>query len=465
MDSQISTDKQSTQTNPATVRMVGEADVRLVRDFGRRLGPGARLLELGPFLGGVSRELARFGALTVVDRFTWSEANARDYPGIATAGRSFRPVLEANLARAGVEAEVVEADFRHSALPEGPFDLCFIDIPRTAAQLLLCLRQLVGRMAPRGVILLKHGVSTAHPGMVALVGGLLARGHLELAATDQPAWCTIAALRVTPRFDALAGIGAEAEVLEAEALSNAEADPWGGARFQLARIAERMRAADWPGAFALLDQLAPGSGRAAAWDEFEAALAGAGCDGAMLAVMAEVLAVQVDLSQAVKASPPIGLSPVCALRGYWRNNAGQPWRAERFDPQRLAEAQAAGAMALPQALTERLRGREVVEIGGEGAGAGALAGPGFLAAGVASYAAFRLGADGGLDAVPSPGGAGLAATTPDQLKARGGAGRVTLVAHAPAAEAARQLAREMPGGAETLVVAPLPEGDGWQIIG
>ena len=78
-------------------RMLGDTEVSLILSFVTDLPAQANILEVGPFLGGLTVELARFGQVTVVDRFVWTDANARNYPGISYANASFRGTFEANM--------------------------------------------------------------------------------------------------------------------------------------------------------------------------------------------------------------------------------------------------------------------------------------------------------------------------------------------------------------------------------
>ena len=366
-------------------RMMGDADLALIRDLAGRLRPDACLVEVGPWLGGVSRVLAGLGRLHVIDRFVWSDRNAESYPGIAQPGESFRAAFEANLADAPRPVQVHEADFRGFVWGGGPIDLCLIDAPRTAADLLACLRGLHSGLGDGSLILVKNGLSPAYPDLPALMEVLLGQGLLRPVPTRQAEWCNILAVTPGPEWGRLAALGEGAEALDRQPLAGVR-DPWGGATLALARIAERLRRGDWKGAVQRLAEIPPSHGCLRTWDTFERALDQVPCGPDGLAILAELLAVQADPVVPLRLPVPPGLGPIPALRAYWANAAAQPWRAADFDADLLVAAWQKGAMDLPSALGRRILGKRVLEIGPDPD----LSGVGFLAGGAAAYLGVAL---------------------------------------------------------------------------
>jgi hypothetical protein len=378
MDSRIMDDKVKPDAVP---RMMGDADVALVQEMAGRLGPGARLVEVGPWLGGVSRILAGHGELHVIDRFLWSEKNAENYPGIAQPGESFRARFEANLADAPHPVKVHEADFRSFVWTGGRIDLCLIDAPRSAADLLDCLRGLRTGLDGRSLLLVKNGLSPAHPELPAVLEVLLGQGFLVPVPTRQPRWCNLLAVAPGPDWARLPAPEEAVKALAGRPLAAGLGDPWGGPTLALGRIAERLRRGDWAGAVRRLAEVAPAPGSLLVWDGFERALDRAPCGPDGLAILAELLAVQTDPAAGRRLPLPANRGPIPALRAYWTNSAPQPWRAADFDADLIVTAVQQGAMDLPAALGPRILGKRVLEIGPEPD----LSGMGFLTGGASGY--------------------------------------------------------------------------------
>ena len=412
-------------------RMMGDADLALIRDLAGRLKPDACLVEVGPWLGGVSRVLAGLGSLHVIDRFIWSDKNAESYPGIAQPGESFRAAFEANLADAPRPVQVHEADIRSFVWDGGPIDLCLIDAPRTAADLLACLRALRLGVGNGSLILVKNGLSPAHPELPALLEILLGQGLLCPVPTRQAEWCNILAVSPGPEWGRLSALGGGAEALDRQPLAAGIADPWGGATLTLARIAERLRRGDWKGALQRLAELPPSHGCLRTWDSFERVLDQARCGPDALAIMAELLAVQADPAAPLRLPVSTSLGPIPALRGFWANAAPQPWRAADFDADLVVAAWQKGAMELPTALGRRILGQRVLEIGPDPD----LSGVGYLAGGAASYL-----------------GVALRPVTRAMLAAEA---RMTALRHVPAASVGADLL----AGADLVVIRQETRGD------
>jgi len=376
MDSRAMDDKLKPGEVP---RMMGAADLALIEQFAASLQGTPRLVEVGPWLGGVSHVLAGYGALHVIDRFIWSDKNAQNHPGIAEPGASFRALFEANVSDAPHPVQIHEADFRAFDWAGGRIDLCLIDAPRTAADLIACLRGLRGGLDERSLLLIKNGLSPAHVELPAILEILLGARILRPVPSRQPPWCSILVVAPGPEWQRVPKPSDCAALLDRQPLSAAVRDPWGGLSLGLARIAERLRRNDWHGALRRAAECPAATGALAQWDAFERA--GDLAPAEELTVLADLLAVQTDPTASLRLPVPVNRGPISALRGYWANCASQPWRVQDFDADLIAQAAQQGATELPATLGARILGQRVLEIAPEAE----LSGVGFLAGGAAVY--------------------------------------------------------------------------------
>lgn len=349
----------------ALPRMLGDTDVGLILDFAGRLPDGANILEVGPWLGGLTRDLARFGAVTVVDRFIWSEGNDVALPGLASPGDSFRPLFEENIETAGVSVQIVETDLINFEWHGGVIDLAVIDAPRTPDQLHNCLSTISGALQPNAVILVKHGLNRSDIGMGVYLDALMGLGVLEMVATEQPDWCNIAVLRPGP---AIAKFPKESDALDlvrTAPLPRGISDPWYGRLLSVARLGYLAQLQDWTHVWRRLADLPPSGDNLTLWDGLEANFhVPDESTDPNWAVFAEMFWVQNDNSLA--ASPPVsigtGLPP--RLRAYWSNNREHAWRADLFDPALLASTIADHEIELVTPDAHGLLGADVVQVGG-----------------------------------------------------------------------------------------------------
>lgn len=179
--------------------MMGETDLALIKQILSDLRPNARLLEVGPWLGGISQHLAQYGTLHVVDRFIWSDLNAQNHPDILSPGQSFRPLFEDYLAKQGATPVIHQTEIEDFAWGGDLLDFCLIDMPRTASDLWHCLHSIVPSLQSNGFLLVKHGLTPDHHDMTALLGALVDHGRLAPVRTDQPHWCNIAVFQAGPK--------------------------------------------------------------------------------------------------------------------------------------------------------------------------------------------------------------------------------------------------------------------------
>ncbi|MDC0739510.1 hypothetical protein N6L24_14570 [Cognatishimia sp. SS12] len=378
-------DKTSVQALPEQPRMMGNADVALILQILEKCPPDACLIEFGSWLGGVSRLLAEHGRLHVVDHFIWSDLNASAHPDLLAPGASFRPMFEVYLSAAGQAATVHECEFEAFEWTGGALDFCLIDGPRDLPTLWACLRQVQADLKPDSHLLIKHGLNPARLDLMCWVGRLLQDGVARLVQTGQPRWCNIAVLTPGPNWGDLPAYLQESAQGGALALVD---DPWGGKGFALVQLARRLRDDRARAAFQGLAALPRNAAHIRDWDVMEHQLDLPAEVQMNTAIFAELLSFQNSQSD-MKCARPVDQSLTWALRGFW---ATQSQRADgwSFEPNLLAQAFAAGDMALPALLGADCLGQDIVEIGRDLG----MSGAGFLAAGAKSYTGFELGALG-----------------------------------------------------------------------
>ena len=363
MPCQPETDKDTVPGAVSAPRMMGDTDVELVRAYAGALSSDARLIEFGPFLGGVSAELARLGELHVVDRFVWTEANDTAYPGLAEAGGSFRPLFERMMSAQQAVAISHETSFRDFEWNGGPLDFCLMDGPRTPRDLLKCLAAIAPALRPEAPVLIKHGVGVNYPGLTSLVEMLLTSGAFRLAGMPQPAWCNIAALLPGPNIGSLTALEADDDLFATNEPGVDTLDPWGGAQFVMARVVERIAQGDWTTAYAFLACIPGVSGIPGAWDQFTAALPEDIRNDERLALFSEFVTAQSDLGLGLVAPYRADRSLASCLRSYWISTAGASRLDAGLSAQFISVAFASGGMARAEQLRSLVEGRHLIEIG------------------------------------------------------------------------------------------------------
>jgi hypothetical protein len=352
------------QEAPDIPRMIGEADLHLALSLAARLPADATLLEFGPWLGGVTRHLARHGEVHVVDRFIWSEQNDTRLPDRLAPGADFRPLFDAEMAAAGARVTVHATEIARFRWRGGQIHYAFIDLPRAAGPLLECLRPIAADLRPGAPVLVKHGANPDHPEMLALIHHLLAEGYVTLDRIGQPAWCNIAVLRATARTAELAALDWSPELLSAPPARWDIPDPWGGAIFAAARLALAVDGGDWPLAHALLDSMPPDRHMLEAWDRQEARLTPPDSDAEAFHRFGDLVSLHHDpLGHAAAGPADLARSVPAAIGGAWRLAEGTSWRGKGFHSAAIARAHDAGAFAGLARLGIDPRGRHVIAAG------------------------------------------------------------------------------------------------------
>ncbi|SFS22252.1 class I SAM-dependent methyltransferase [Yoonia litorea] len=362
-------DKHSAASTVRPPRMLGETDVSVIMQFAAQLPPDAQILEVGPFLGGLTVELAKYGQVTVVDRFVWTSANEDNYPGLLQADESFHNLFRANMERAGLAIASIEATLPDLTWSGGKLDLVVIDAPRNAEQLHGCLKAICGALKPGAHVLIKHALNERDFGMGALVDALIGASMFDMVPVDQPAWCNIATIKATDQAGRLAEYDDVDELIANAPMSDQPTDPWYGHRLSLFRLAQLALSRQWPEAFARLTELPASIETLHTWDDLEPLLLGhAEVDDERLATLSEIIWLRSDIRQNRKLPLPLGATAPERLRAFWRNNAGHTEVLSGLDPWLLTDPRANVIAAALEMQKASLFGKSVFEIGPDLAG-------------------------------------------------------------------------------------------------
>jgi hypothetical protein len=381
-------DKRSSEEFALPPRMLGDTEVGIIMDYAARLPAGAEILEVGPWLGGMTRLLARHGNMTVVDRFIWTDANAENYPGIAAPEENFRVLFEGNMAAEGITARIIEATLPELAWPGGPLDFVLIDAPRTAKQLHGCMAAIAPTLKPGAHVLVKHALNRRDLGLGSYIDALIGLGFFRMIATEQPNWCNIVVLAATDQIASLAEVDDPEHVIATAPMTEDFTDPWYGPSLSVFRLAYLAQSGRWSDAYARLSKTPASSDFLTLWDEMEPLLQqpnNADAEGNN-AVLSELIWVHNDSSFAARAPLQIGPSFGARLRAYWRNNAAAEWVNTSLDAKLLCDENAGDTITRLAPAAKQLFQMQVVEVGNN-LGGGALAA---LLAGARSYTGIEL---------------------------------------------------------------------------
>lgn len=355
-------DKQSLENLPELPRMMGETDVALIKSILQKLPQIPRLIEFGPWLGGVSSLLAKYGELHVVDRFSWTAQNAASHPGVLSEGDNFRSLFKAGLSERGLTAESHETLYEDFLWVGETLDFCLIDAPRDGAGLLHCLQSISDSLSAEAYILVKHGLNPAQLEMMCLVDHLIRQGILSLVKTDQPKWCNIAVLRPGVEFDGLQTIELTDDIFTRIDLKTPNADPWGGPLFQMARLSYLCLVEDWPAAFSALSTLPQDTAHLAAWDAVEASLNIRQEAQPQLAIFSDLLCFQ-NAERSPQLAKPPETSLIWAIRSYWLHQSQHKWSAQSLELQIFEECFAKGYVQSSARLGKNITNANILEFG------------------------------------------------------------------------------------------------------
>lgn len=365
----------------STPRMTSDSDLALVEEVLNDLAPDATLVELGPWLGGVSEVLARAGQLHVVDSFIWTADHAKRVPGLLEKGDSFRGVFENLMAERGVEVTAHEATFEAFRWQGGPIAFCMIDSPKKPEALADCLRAVATGLGEGSRLVIKNANAHGYFEMMDFVQDLITAGAMRLLQADPEGGCNSLALEVN--VDSAELLELLEQPIEPARLSARKVDGGLGhlGAYQLGLIARLVERGLWGDAYEVLARMEASRRILRDWDRLEPDLARSGIDPEQLAWFSEIMAVQHAKGGLPPAPKSFKASAALSLRAFWINNADKPWRARAFHPDVIERAHAFGYMNWANQVQDHVRGQSVLDVG---CGPG-LHGLGYLAAGAKSY--------------------------------------------------------------------------------
>lgn len=361
-------------------RMSGKDDVNRIAEFAGTLSPDDVIVELGPWLGFLSLELAKYGVLHVVDNFVWTSDHDRRVPDILEPGSDFRPLFLDLMARNDVTVEAHKSEFEYFDWSGPEISLLLIDSPKTAQALQTCLSSVIKSLKPGALVLIKNGLNPKHHDMMSYLLRLTAEGLFTYADDNAGSGSNILALRtaedrpVTRQqlVDLLEAGGKSAAVVqEGSNLPDA---------YHVAAMAKLVEAGDWSGAYALLADLEADPAIIRLWESMEHTIKTDVIDLYDLAMFSEILTYQMSADDDFAEEQDLTSGPIAAVRSFWMANEDKPWRNASFKPAVLYRASLFGYMSWPHKIRDQLPGKDIVDIG---CGSG-LHGIGYLALGANS---------------------------------------------------------------------------------
>lgn len=362
-------------------RMTSARDLDLAARFSADLPSDAVIVEIGPWLGGLSELLSSKGLLHVVDSFVWTSDHAKRVPDLLDPGESFRSIFEKLMRARQLQVEVHETAFEDFRWDGETIALCVIDAPKKAAPMRDALLSVASGLGTGSRLLIKNANHASYFAMAAYLQALVDQGVLSVLEADEEGSCNTIAFEVL-----LSGHDLESVIGQTPLEHPAK---WrlvdGGlghlGPFQLSLVCELIGDGQWTQAYEVVGRMQSSRRILREWDRREAQLANAGADPEHLGWFAEIMALQ--HSKGGPPAPPksISTSAAMARRAYWINNSDKPWRARAFHPDVFERAHAYGYMKWTNSVQEHIKGQSVLDVG---CGPG-LHGFGCLAAGAKSY--------------------------------------------------------------------------------
>ncbi len=366
---------------PEVPTMSSESDADLVRRMCESLGPDATIVELGPWLGALSHVLAHYGRLHVVDTFVWTEDHDKRVPGLLRPSESFRPVFQKIMQGGALDVVVHESEFASFRWGGDRIDLCFMDAPKKPAALREAIEAVAPGLSKGSRLLVKNANAPRHFPMMVYLQALCDQGALGLLEADLDGACNTAAFEVGVQPDELAAAleTVPLEIPVRPCLAKGALGRLG--TFQLGLVCELIRQGAWADAYDVVGEMAGSRRILKAWYRSELQLADEGVDPERLGWLGEIMALQHAKGGLPKPPSSFKASAAMTRRAFWINNSDKPWRARAFHPEVLERAHQYGYMKWANAIQDRVRGKDVLDVG---CGPG-LHGFGYLAAGAASY--------------------------------------------------------------------------------
>jgi SAM-dependent methyltransferase len=361
-------------------RMTGQRDVELVQRLSNEMPQGTQFIECGPWLGYLSRIMARNGPVFALDTFVWTNDHFKRVPNVHELGDSFRDTFDTCNSDTPHPITSVEGDFAKFDWNGPPFGFCLIDAPKTADKLAVVLKSVLPHLTPDAVIVIINGRYLKYVSMVGLITRAVEAGVLRWRGETVNAESRSAVLL---RGDINGAAAILDRLVDAPVVQfSVGALPDTDNTIALASImAGCVKQGQWSEAYQLLARTENEPGFQVLWEEVEASLDLTKLAPERLGNFSHM--VDALHSAAVNRRPPksIHKSATNAVEEFWFRNADKPWRAAAFNPEIISRAQEMGYMVWPSEIAGRLEGKRVLDVG---CGFG-LHGIGVLASGAVCY--------------------------------------------------------------------------------
>lgn len=364
-------------------RMASKNDLLLISSHSLGMCSDDVIVEMGPWLGFFSRELAKYGQLHVVDNFIWTSDHERRLPGRVQPGKSFRTFFEKLMNLTGTQVTIHEADFAVFEWSGPEISMLVIDAAKTKLTLQNCLSAVIHYLKPNAKILLKNGLNTKYHDMVAYIQRLVNRGYFRIIDNNTNGASNILILEITnnPRCtrQTLIDFVDSNSTMPNLPPDNAEEAP--PMLLNMMTLAQFVETGNWVEAFRYIDHMTPDLKNIKLWDKIENTINTNKISLTELAMFSEIFYMQ-NIQDYGNTTEKIDISrsSIAAVRAFWANNSDKDWRGTAFQPSIILRASEFGYMAWPQRLSEFVHGCDIIDIG---CGPG-LHGLGFLCLGAKS---------------------------------------------------------------------------------
>lgn len=361
--------------------MVSAVDIALIREHTQTMPKDAVIVEMGPWLGAVSRELAGLGTLHVVDNFIWTDDHERRVPDMVKPGESFRPLFEKIMSVLDLSVVVHETQFADFTWDRSPINFVMLDSPKTPKALHECLVPIIGSLAPGARLFVKNGLHVKQYDMLVYADRLVHAGLFAYAPDNGKTKSNILMLEA-------AQMGPEAQQQLSDLLEQAGTPTMATAESSLGKgpylvnkMIKLVEAGNLAEAYKELSALEPDMTNVQIWERLEPSINTVRGSAGDLAIFSEMLVHHNNPVTYLQPLTDIGRGPMQMLRSFWSLNADKPWRAEAFQPAILQKAMLFGYTNWANKLDLSVAGKDILDVG---CGPG-LHGLGYLALGANSY--------------------------------------------------------------------------------
>lgn len=361
--------------------MVSDIDVTLVDQLSRNLNPDDIALEIGPWLGRLSLQIARHAKLHAIDTFKWTADHDRRVPDVLTPGDSFESLYQEILRHRDCDVTTYQSSFADFEWTGGPIHFCVIDSPKSADALRDCLRPVAPHLAPGAQVVVINGLHPKYKDMTGYIGNLVAGGVFTLVDLNGNGKSKAAVIEAGPNIAAFDDISSDGSAAAAELLAATAQGAAVPSNLTLISIAELVKAERWADAYKELSKLPPSRENTFFWESLTSDMPRHVAEQPWFSVFSEIMGVHNDLIGEVAPAEGFHRSISLTLRAFWQNNADKDWRGAGFAPDIISRAYDFGYMGWASKVAEHVRGKDVLDVG---CGPG-LHGIGYLAAGAKSY--------------------------------------------------------------------------------